>query len=535
MKNSFTSSRLGGLSWYMWILIVSFASLVGSCGCLKKNSLDPSPDTPTASPLRLKKACYDRDNNRLVAIIENTGKEVAKDLSLRCTNISKDVENRQKVLLNNNLITTTIPIPELAASSSTGEIYVPINLQTTSKTLVQIEIRCGGQVITTTSIPVNAHLIDLIPIGPTASISKQGQEISFKCRLETYGEVDFSKVRLSIINPNKSTTKVLVDGKIILDATTGYNKIEGDTLQKLAQKEEILVSVTNNTPTDEPITITYILYDGSEEIAKIENLLIRNIQKAFLPAIMHGNTEVVQEAITNGADVNQKEADITMLTYAVHYGHSEIVELLIKNRADVNLLSKDAGNEFTALVLAVWEVRPEIVDILIQNGAKITDVTTIKNGNGYTAWEEAIKDGHQAIVEVLVKNGVKINTPDENGNTALHIAIKHRQPGIIEVFTKNGANINIKNNNKWTPWETAVALDDSKVVEALIRGGMDINIKDEDGLTPLHWAAKHNNVEVIKLLLQSGADKTIKDSNGKTAADLAKNKDTKDLINNWRT
>jgi hypothetical protein len=130
MKNSlvFSKSRLMRLSWHIWLFVVGFAN---------KPIESPSIDnTPPASSLQFEKLSYDRGNSRLVIIIKNTGKDTAKDLSLRCTNINQDEVSRAKVLLNNTPTTTTISIPDLAAGSSTQEIYVAVDFQTAKEALV---------------------------------------------------------------------------------------------------------------------------------------------------------------------------------------------------------------------------------------------------------------------------------------------------------------------------------------------------------------------------------------------------------------
>ena len=50
-----------------------------------------------------------------------------------------------------------------------------------------------------------------------------------------------------------------------------------------------------------------------------------------------GNIESVKQAIADGADVNEKNADgVAPLSNAAYFGHKEVVELLITNGADVN-------------------------------------------------------------------------------------------------------------------------------------------------------------------------------------------------------
>ena len=87
----------------------------------------------------------------------------------------------------------------------------------------------------------------------------------------------------------------------------------------------------------------------------------------------HGQKEVAELLIANGADVNAKGTvrtkvgGVTPLHIAADKGHKEIAELLIAAGADVN--AKDKGGE-SPLDWAIEDNQSETADLLRKHGGK---------------------------------------------------------------------------------------------------------------------------------------------------------------------
>ena len=69
-----------------------------------------------------------------------------------------------------------------------------------------------------------------------------------------------------------------------------------------------------------------------------------------------------------------------------------------------------------------------------------------------------------------------------------------------------------------------------KEVKQHIAAGTDVNAKQVDGMTPLHQAAEWGYTEVAALLIAEGADVNAKDEDGETPLDMAKYRETADLL-----
>ena len=99
----------------------------------------------------------------------------------------------------------------------------------------------------------------------------------------------------------------------------------------------------------------------------------RELDLSLLKAVIEENIEhgleKARSALTNGADADSKSntLGVTALMLASYKGKFEIVELLIKNGADVNLRDEDG---YTALYYATRANHKEVMAFLQEHGAK---------------------------------------------------------------------------------------------------------------------------------------------------------------------
>ncbi len=142
-----------------------------------------------------------------------------------------------------------------------------------------------------------------------------------------------------------------------------------------------------------------------------------------------GHQQLVKYLIDQGADVNAADAkSLTALHMAAYNGHSDTVKLLIRSGATVDcrdsegktplihastgpfaatvttlvdagadVNAKDATESFTPLMMAAGLGQPEVVQLLLENGAD----KTIEDDDSDTALDHARNGGHDAIVKML--------------------------------------------------------------------------------------------------------------------------------------
>ena len=90
--------------------------------------------------------------------------------------------------------------------------------------------------------------------------------------------------------------------------------------------------------------------------------------------------------------------------YAAQKGYLDIVNTLLKNQKVE--IDKPANNGATALMLAVYNNHPNIVEALLEKGADPHK----KNKKGKTALELSIESNHLDTAKALIKSAKKNNT-----------------------------------------------------------------------------------------------------------------------------
>ena len=112
---------------------------------------------------------------------------------------------------------------------------------------------------------------------------------------------------------------------------------------------------------------------------------------------------------------------------------------------------------YTPLHLAARESTPEIVQYLVDQGAKLEAKTRGDTSapGGKTPLRIAIGGWDVARVKALTKAGANVNTQDGRGETPLHGAMKGKQFDVIDHLLDAGADARIKDKKGKTPFDYA--------------------------------------------------------------------------------
>jgi len=200
-------------------------------------------------------------------------------------------------------------------------------------------------------------------------------------------------------------------------------------------------------------------------------------------------------------------------------GNMALVKRSIEQRAELEI--KNADGE-TALIIAAWYGSPEIVTLLLENGANIN----AQDNAGYTAIAKASSLGvgrHYEIVEILIQACANLNLKTKEGKSPFLLAVLNGHVELGNVLKRAGAKEDPYFLGKAADNELLLAssLGDLQRVKYVFFFKPNANATDGIGQTALMHAARSGNREILSLLLKAGANVDTKDKSGKTALMLA--------------
>ena len=184
--------------------------------------------------------------------------------------------------------------------------------------------------------------------------------------------------------------------------------------------------------------------------------------------------------------------DINALCEVAANGDIEKVRILLAKGVDVNAQDEEGS---TPLCLAVKSGKMEIVQVLVEAGAKI-------NEGSWPPLGEAVNKNDIAIAKYLIAHGANVNAP-EYWTVLQQTPYVGNNVEMVKLLIANGAEVNA---GDWTPLHGAADEGRRDIAEALVQKGADVNAKDKKGYTPLYYANQNHNLDIIKLLVAKGAD-----------------------------
>jgi len=156
-----------------------------------------------------------------------------------------------------------------------------------------------------------------------------------------------------------------------------------------------------------------------------------------------GNLDLVKLLIEKGADVRATAtagSGATVLCYASEGNNLNVVKELLKHGAAVNA---PGNNGITPFYIAVGNNLREMAELLIASGADVSAFGTANEiGLKHTPLMLAALKGFPDMVGLLLANGAKIEQVNSIGDTALMSLAKTENPGMVKLLLAKGANVN---------------------------------------------------------------------------------------------
>jgi ankyrin len=234
-------------------------------------------------------------------------------------------------------------------------------------------------------------------------------------------------------------------------------------------------------------------------------------ETVLMTAARGGSVAAVKALVSRGANPNAAEPvhQQTALMWAISEQHPAIVQLLIQHGADVHARTRvrhrtvqlntrysdqksvrgvtetDLGG-FTPLLFAARVGDIEAATFLLAAGADVNEATP----NNLSALVVAAHSGNGAFASFLVDRGAAVNA-DGGGYTALHAAILRGDPALVKTLVAHGADVHatLRNGTPSRYYSKDYAFNEDLV-----------------GATPLWLAARFGEPDMIRTLAAAGAD-----------------------------
>jgi ankyrin repeat protein len=191
---------------------------------------------------------------------------------------------------------------------------------------------------------------------------------------------------------------------------------------------------------------------------------------AFVIAAANSNLKAMKSLLADGVDINAQPDGRTALHESARMGLVRSAELLIASGADINALDKD---ETTPLMTACLEGKTKgskIALMLLEAGA---DATIVRKDDEMTALKFAVKRSTPEVLQALIDAGAKVDGPRGTEQTALMLAARANNVESLKVLVKNGANVSLKCKLPWAEGRTAeglAELEKQRAALAYLRG-----------------------------------------------------------------
>ncbi|CAK9053040.1 unnamed protein product [Durusdinium trenchii] len=134
--------------------------------------------------------------------------------------------------------------------------------------------------------------------------------------------------------------------------------------------------------------------------------------------------------------------------------------------------------------------------------------------------------------------GPWVNYRAKDGQTPVMAASLAGHAEVVELLIQRGCNVTIGDQDGYTPLDAAASMGHFEVAEVLMKYGRakELHTFHDDGFAPIHracWGDGHEHFKVVHVLLEAKIDPELRARNGTSCFQLAKEKETLDLLRKY--
>jgi len=230
--------------------------------------------------------------------------------------------------------------------------------------------------------------------------------------------------------------------------------------------------------------------------------------------------------------MTQEELDNALLEAASKGSLADVAKFLALG-AKIEAASRDG---WRALHLAVWDNRRDVVEFLLDRGARIDAEGGYKYQPLHIAagartfprtesgapppWAASqplvetwgrpaptARPDFREMVKLLLGRGAKVDAPAMEGMQPLHVAAGSCCHEVAELLIEHGAQVDAggDEDRRMCPLHWAAMKRCADVAKVLLAHGARVDVVHKGGWQPLHWAAANDARDVAGLLVAQGA------------------------------
>ena len=213
------------------------------------------------------------------------------------------------------------------------------------------------------------------------------------------------------------------------------------------------------------------------------------MQEAFFAAVKAGNSdEVMKQIAADPALLSARdESGVTPVLVAAYHRQEPLARTLAERKRDLDLFEAAVLGE-VARAAALLDANPALLDSFSQDG--------------WTALHLAAFFNRPEMVDLLLARGARLDLKSKNAvnNTPLNAAVAASRVEIARRLLAKGADANAHQHGGITPLHEAAAAGNAEMVRLLLSYRADANAISEENRTPLGMALEKGHQQVVDIL-----------------------------------